>query len=341
MMDYFTQKEYDRRVAAVQENLDSDSAVLVTEEPNVEYLSGCGSGSVLVTASGIVQWMEVVYFDLVRNKNIETREKEKNAIRDFINKKNIQKVYSDTDSLSLLDYFKKKLDTKITPSKILSDIRLIKSHEEIAFIEKSSEIAIRGMEKAYEVARAGITEFEAVAQIEAEIRRNGSTGAPFDSGILFLSGPHAQFPHHPPTFREIKDGDFIVVDLGAVYNGYYSDMTRTIEIGSVEPERQRISEFVDNLRSEAIDRIEVGGKISEIYDFMKQKIEDFGYKFHHLGGHGVGLRIHENPSIGPYEEGVFKEGMVFAIEPGIYTKGFGTRWEDTIVLEKSPRILTR
>lgn len=133
----------------------------------------------------------------------------------------------------------------------------------------------------------------------------------------------------------------MIIDLGAVVDGYHSDMTRTFKVGKVDKKKAELVTFVDRLKEDAIDKIKSDGKISEIHNFINKAIEKKGYKFAHLSGHGVGLEIHEKPSIGPDEKEVFKSGMVFTIEPGIYTTKYGARSEDTIALVgKKVRVLT-
>jgi len=207
-------------------------------------------------------------------------------------------------------------------------------------LEKSARIALLAMRKAESMDPVGMTELELAAEIEYEIRKNGSESTPFGSGIICLSGKNTKYIHAFPSEKKIQDGDLLVLDMGAVYNGYNSDMTRTLEIGGVGKEEREIAEFTKNLKEEALDGIEVGGKISEIHKFIEDKIKKKGHKFYHLSGHGVGLEIHEKPSISPQKLDVFQKGMAFTIEPGIYTKSFGARSEDTIILDNKKKVVT-
>ena len=149
------------------------------------------------------------------------------------------------------------------------------------------------------------------------------------------------FPSKLEGYIRFQEGDMLVLDLGAVYKGYHSDMTRTIRVGKVSEDKDKLVRLVQRLKVDAIDMIEVGGKISDIHKWIESEMEKKGFKFAHLSGHGVGLEIHEKPSLGPDGDEVFQNGMVFTVEPGIYTTKYGARSEDTIALVKGKKkILT-
>ncbi len=236
---------------------------------------------------------------------------------------------------------------------------MVKTDYEINLLKKSAEIAKKGMEKAYEIITPGISELNAAAEIEYVIRKCGSETPPFEHGILLSSGKNAGNIHGFPTEKKIKAYELIVVDLGARYGNYYSDMTRTIPAGKLKlnSEQQRAHEFIKNLEEETIDMVEIGVNTFEVHKFADEKIKKFGYKFHHSISHGIGLDIHEMPyfrvirgNIASVSEAYFKdrdaklcENMVFTIEPGIYVPGkFGVRFEDMVLLtKKGCEVLTR
>lgn len=315
-------------------------AMIVTRESNIRYLTGCDCGRVFISLNDAVHWTVSVYSDLLENSPIPWAEVEKDEIRSFLLKSKYPKIAIDEVSFSSFQDLKKKIKKKLKVVEIIEDLRKIKSKAEIELLEKSARIASNAMKKTQSMNLIGMTELELAAEIEYEIRKNGSESTPFGGGILCLSGDNTKYIHAFPSNRKIQDGDLLVLDIGAVYDGYNSDMTRTLEIGEVEKEKKEISEFVKNLKEEAMDKIEIDGKISEIHEFIEDKIEKKGYKFYHLSGHGIGLEIHEKPSISPQEADVFQKGMAFTIEPGIYTKSFGARSEDSVVLDNKKKIVT-
>jgi len=226
-------------------------------------------------------------------------------------------------------------------SEACQELRKIKSKEELKALSKAGSIASAVMRALDESKIAGMTEFELAGFIEYEVRKRGSEVPPFGGGMLCMSGPNSAYPHAIVSGRKIRDGDLVILDFGAVVDGYHSDMTRTLEIGSVTKDKHGINAFVDWLKDEAASRVELGGKIADIHKYVEDEIKKKGFKLYHLTGHGVGLEVHERPSLGPDEKGVFKEGMVFTVEPGIYTTTYGARSEDTIALiGKKKKILT-
>jgi len=198
------------------------------------------------------------------------------------------------------------------------------------------------MEKAYEIInniekdKKGMREIDIAAEIEYEIRRAGSETPPFGEGMLLASGQNSADIHAHSRQNLITRNSVVVVDLGAKYSGYYSDMTRTILTGELNSSDKNLLEFVRNLEHECIDRLYEGMPATELYEFAEKKIKGRGFKFYHSLGHGVGLDVHELPNIGPESEDVLKSGMVFTIEPGIYIpKKFGIRFEDMVLLKKN------
>ena len=181
-----------------------------------------------------------------------------------------------------------------------------------------------------------------MAEIEYEIRMQGSDATPFSDGMLLSSGPASANIHARASGRKIASGSTVVVDLGGRYESYYSDMTRTLGIEKVGALERDLLEFVDDLRARAIDIVSTEMKAADLHAFVEGEIVKKGYKFFHGTGHGVGLEIHEFPSITGDSTDVLKEGMVFTIEPGIYVPGkLGVRFEDMVLLKKGkPEVLT-
>jgi Xaa-Pro aminopeptidase len=339
----FLRPEYRRRLKAAQSALKGSrlDALLVTGDANVRYFTGVSSGRLLVWKNGAKFFLNEVYFGLAKNSPVAPAKQEKDAVKDLIFAKRFKKVGIDEVTLQGYKSLNPRFRKLLRPSDICGELRKIKSKEELRLLSKAGKIAADVMRMLDESKIEGMSEFELAGLIEYEIRKAGSEVPPFGGGMLCMSGPNSAYPHAPVTGRKIRSGDLLILDFGAVVDGYHSDMTRTLEVGKVSKEKHNLVGFVDWLKDEAIDRVEPGGKISKIHKYIEDEIKKKGYTFYHLSGHGVGLDVHEAPSIGPDEKDVFKSGMVFTIEPGIYTTKFGARSEDTIaIIGKKVKVLT-
>jgi Xaa-Pro aminopeptidase len=322
---------------------------LVYKDRNIQYLTGKSTGRALVLKDDAVLWVRglysKVYSETYSQKDYpySVREASKDAIKNFINRRKIKRLGVENIGVSEFQALSKSLKPKIVPCDIIEDIRAVKSRYELDLLRKSADMAKLGMKKAYEMIDVGVSEVDAVAEIEAAIRRLGSETPPFEDGMLLASGKSSADIHARAQKKKITSGSIVVVDLGARYGGYYSDMTRTIPVGRVGNKEKELMEFVDNLRAETIDWLTVGMKASEVHERVEKKIEKRGYKFYHSTGHGVGLNVHESPSLSSVSEDVLAENMVFTIEPGVYIPGkYGIRFEDTLILGKRKKeIITR
>jgi len=174
------------------------------------------------------------------------------------------------------------------------------------------------------------------------MRKMGSEGVAFP--FIVVSGPRSSLPHGQPSTRKLEPGDFVTFDFGARFQGYCSDMTRTIVIGPLDEKHKEIYEVVLAAQLTALDVIGPGVIGKEVDLAGRKVIEEAGYGeyFGHGIGHGVGLNVHERPSVGRTSEDILEPGMVITVEPGIYIEGFGgVRIEDMVVVtEEGMRNLT-
>lgn len=226
----------------------------------------------------------------------------------------------------------------------------IKSDLEVENIQKAASIADTALRKWTQKLSAGISEREAANILEAYCRDGGSEAQSFDTIVLF--GERAALPHGVPSeTRLLKSGDSILVDFGCVINGFCSDMTRTFYFESVADEIRERYEITLKAQRAGVAAVKPGLTASEIDGVVRTIIDDAGYgeMFGHGTGHGVGLRIHEQPALNSRDETVLHPGMVITVEPGIYVPGeSGVRIEDLLVvtengcrsLSESPRNLT-
>lgn len=225
----------------------------------------------------------------------------------------------------------------------VEELRMIKEEEEIKKIEKALRIAERAFEKLLEMIKPGVSEKDLAVELEYQMAKLGSEKIAFET--IVASGERGALPHGKASNKKVKHGEFIVFDFGSVYEGYHSDITRTIFLG--EPREEEI--LIYNIVLEAQKRVEeiIGeGLECSFVDRVARDIiseNGLGNYFGHGLGHGVGLEIHELPRLSPKSNIILKEGMVVTVEPGVYIPGkFGIRIEDLVVVgKKGSKILNK
>ena len=212
--------------------------------------------------------------------------------------------------------------------------RMIKDEEEIGFIEKACYITDQCFSHLCEYIKIGMTEKEIAFEIEKFFKDNGADGLAFDT--IVASGCNSSKPHAKPTEKKIEAGDAITIDMGCKYNGYCSDMTRTIFAGYVPVQIQKIYDLVLKNELQTLKEYKDGVSIRLVSKMVENDFKLNGYDFVHSLGHGVGLDIHEMPFINGKNDNSLKANMVVTNEPGIYIPGsFGVRIEDTVLITKS------
>lgn len=227
-------------------------------------------------------------------------------------------------------------------SGMVEEMRQIKDPEEVEALSRSARLMAEVLAQVIEELRPGLVERDVAWRIESLLRRHGADGAAFPP--IVASGPNGALPHAVPTDRILREGEPIVLDVGARVDGYCSDMTRTVFLGKPSPYFSDIYRIVREAQVSALKSIAPGMKSTQADSIARDIIKKagFGPFFGHSLGHGVGLAAHEGPGLGPLKPLVLREGMVFTVEPGIYIpeKG-GVRLEETVILEnKGVRVLT-
>lgn len=211
--------------------------------------------------------------------------------------------------------------------------KVIKTEEEIAIMHEAGELADQALQTGMHALRNGVTETEVVAAIEYEMKKRGVSDMSFDTMVLF--GEHAASPHGTPGDRQLKPGELVLFDLGVVWKGYTSDVTRTVAYGDVDEDIKEIYSIVLKAQLSAQNTVQSGITAGELDTSARSVIEKAGYGefFTHRLGHGLGQSVHEYPNISPGSETVLKNGMCFSIEPGIYIENkVGIRIEDCVTL---------
>ena len=212
-------------------------------------------------------------------------------------------------------------------------LRIVKSSEELALLQKAVDITSAAFEQTLCLVRPGAVERELALEIEFRMKQAGAEELSFD--LIVASGPRSSLPHGRASDRVVGAGEFIVFDIGARFRGYHSDMTRTVFTGTPGVADRTIYETVLASQLAGIDRVAPGAPCREVDQAARGYIERTGHagRFGHGTGHGVGLCVHEAPRVGPLSEEVLAPGMVVTVEPGIYIPGAGgVRIEDMVVV---------
>ncbi|MEI3606350.1 Xaa-Pro peptidase family protein [Pseudogracilibacillus sp. SE30717A] len=218
--------------------------------------------------------------------------------------------------------------------------RIRKSPEEVEYVKKAIQITEKGLVNTLELIQPGMTELQIKAELEYQLMQLGPSGIAFDT--IVLSGENSALPHGVPGSRKVQRGDFLLFDFGVTVNGYHSDLTRTFIVGEGSLEQMNIYETVCRANEKAIDTIEVGKPLKEIDLAAREYInaKHYGEYFTHRIGHGLGLDVHEQPSIHSGNETLIEPGMLFTVEPGIYVPEVGgVRIEDNVYINDEGEVI--
>lgn len=318
-------------------------ALVVGKESNLYYLTGLrpiGTAILLIRRTGElkVYGSKLDFFELEKafgEISIETGNSNKGPFQIFLDDiKDAKYLEADEDAGVLIsNMIKSKHLLLKTGNNFIEKLRRVKDEVEIETISKSCAIARKIIDEAIENVKPGITERELAKTIEKRIIEESDEKA-FET--LVASGHRSAIPHGKPTEKKINENELVVIDMGVEIQGYKSDITRTVLVGEGDEHKRKILETVIEAHDAAIRKVQAGVKISEVSKEADTVIEKAGMKdfvLHGLG-HGVGLDIHEEPTVNTKNEELLEAGNVITIEPGIYVKGLGgARWEDTILVE--------
>ncbi|WP_461866590.1 Xaa-Pro dipeptidase PepQ [Thermococcus sp.] len=219
---------------------------------------------------------------------------------------------------------------------VIKELRIIKTSDEIELIGEACKIADAAMMAALEEIREGKREREIAAKMEYVMKVQGADKTAFDT--IIASGWRSALPHGVASDKRIERGELVVIDEGALYRHYNSDITRTIVVGHPNAKQKEIYEIVLEAQKKGVETARPGMTAKELDTVVRDVIKEYGYgeRFIHSTGHGVGLEIHEWPRVSQQDKTVLKPGMIITIEPGIYIPKFGgVRIEDTVVITKN------
>ncbi len=261
----------------------------------------------------------------------------------FLKENNIKKVYIEWENMtfSLADSIKNAFsETEVEPSKKLSeligDLRSVKTEKETEKIIKAQKIAEEAFRHILTFIKPGVTEKEIALELDFYMLSHGAEALSFET--IAVTGAKTSMPHGVPDNTVVKSGDFITMDFGAVYEGYHSDMTRTVAVGTVSEKQKDIYNIVLNAQETALSVLKSGLSCADADKTARDIIASAGYGefFGHGTGHGVGIEIHEAPNLSPRSEAILKPGNIVTVEPGIYIPGeFGVRIEDMALITEN------
>ena len=321
---------------------------LITGLLNIRYLTGfTGSHAILLLTPGKTFFISDSRYEEYARASLPSSVSfalQKGDVipllKDILKEGGLRRLYIDNEGLLLHTFntLKKKLrGIKLIPSdSAVTKMRLVKGEDEIALLREAAAITDRCFSHIKNYIKPGMTEWEVSLEIERFYKQNGCRKNSFDS--IVASGPGSSMPHYETSMSKvITKGEPLLIDMGCVYEGYNSDLTRTLFVGEVDSETAEIYEIVRTAQMRAIHKIKSGVKVSAIDRQARGYIEDKGYgeNFGHSLGHGLGLEVHESPAVKNSDEKL-SAGMVITIEPGIYIPGkSGVRIEDMVLVGRN------
>ena len=253
-------------------------------------------------------------------------------------KTHVQKLGFEDAYMTVADYrhYSEKLHCQLVPAtELLISLRQSKDEEEIQRMIAAQRIAEAALDQIVKEIKPGVTEKEIAARLQYLMLAGGAENMSFDP--IVASGPNGSMPHAVPTDRKIQEGDFVTMDFSCIYQGYCSDMTRTVAVGHVTEEMEKVYHTVLQAQLAGIAAAKAGATGHDVDAAARKVIEDAGYGpyFGHSFGHSVGVEIHEAPNATPANNNPLPLGAAVSAEPGIYLPGrFGVRIEDVVVLQE-------
>ena len=320
-------------------------ALLVTRLPNVRYLTGfTGSSGQLLAAPGGGVFLTDSRYEEQSAREVPDLQRQiypkgfADAVADACRSLSITRLGFESAGVSHKIW--KDLDgalkgVELLPTEdVVERLRWIKDGEEIAVMERAQAAADEAFDRVTSKLTEGVTEREVAFELELAMHDAGADGVGFPTIAAF--GENAAEPHHGPGERRLTRGDVVKIDFGAQVDGYFSDMTRTVAFGEPEPRLREIHAIVLQAHAAGAGAVRAGASGGQADQAARAVITEAGYgeNFGHSLGHGIGLEVHEGPSLRGGGDDVLPEGSVVTVEPGIYVAGLGgVRIEDMVVVE--------
>lgn len=342
-----------KSIKNLQSRIDERSAFIIVDPKNRRYFTGMNTsnGVIVVTKDFAVFFTDFRYITAAKASVGKPFEvgllpgSHAESVKQLFGEKGFvpKTVYFEADKLS---YIQAKAFIDALPGVefvngegVISGLRQAKTEEELGYIKEAQRITDKAFLYIQDYIRSswkkGITEKQIAFELEFFMRRNGSGEMPFQ--VIAASGVNGACPHAVPSDKTICEGDFITMDYGSSCNGYASDMTRTVAVGYITEEQEKVYNIVAEAQRAGLDNIKAGITGREADALARDFIEKAGYGeyFGHSLGHGVGLDVHEAPNFSKFYEKMICENSVMSVEPGIYIEGkFGVRIEDLVIVRK-------
>ncbi len=319
-------------------------AVLITYGPNVRYLTGLASSNaaLLLAAGGmavlatdsrytLAAERDCPDLELITERFIEPRlaaEMTSRALRTVafeaheMSVERHQELAARAEGVTLVPFGRK-----------IEELRTVKDPSELELLATACRITCQAIADVFSLIRPGLTERALAAALDARMADLGAERPAFDT--IVASGPNGAIPHHAPTNRPMRRGDLITIDFGALYDGYHADMTRTVALGEPAGWQREIYELVAAAQRSGLDAARPDADVGDVDAAARDLIRDAGHgdHFQHGLGHGVGLEVHEAPTIGYARTGTLASRVPVTVEPGVYLPGRGgVRIEDVLVV---------
>ncbi len=340
------------RIAKLMQRLTPETdAALIQSDVNRRYLTGMlsSAGTVLCFRDAAYLIIDFRYIEKARQcvKNCIVMEQNSlmTQLRELLKKHGAKTLAVEAMTMTLSEFANLKkgmsgcveLDYSNMLSRAVYDCRMVKSSEEIQKIRAAQQIAETAFADILNFIRTGVSERDIMLRLNQTMLAHGSEGESFPT--IVLTGTATSMPHGVPAAdRLVQNGDFVLMDYGAVVDGYHSDMTRTVCVGQPSAQMRQVYDTVLCAQKEALAAAKAGVSGKELDKTARQVIEaaGFGDAFGHSLGHGVGLEIHEYPNAAPGSAAILETGNVVTVEPGIYLPGeFGVRIEDFVVIREN------
>ncbi|MGM0409285.1 MAG: aminopeptidase P family protein [Bacillota bacterium] len=338
-----------KRIKKMRDLMENENinALLISKDVNRFYLSGFtgSSGLILFTPKDNYfitdfRYTEQAGAQTEGYKILEVNRNIPEKINEILKEDNVEELAFESTSVSydkFKEYDKKFENTNLVATKeLVKKLRIIKEEKEIEKIKKAVEITDKAFDHILDFIEEGKTEREIALELEYFMKKNGGQRNAFD--FIVASGKRSSMPHGVASNKKVENGDFITMDFGTFYEGYCSDMTRTVVLGEVSEKQKEIYNIVLKAQREVIKNVKAGMTGKEMDSIARDIIEEAGYKdnFGHGLGHGIGVEVHESPRASYTSDDELKEGMLVTDEPGIYLPDWGgVRIEDDLIITKN------
>lgn len=338
-----------KRVIKLRESLRQRNleAVFITSAVNRRYLSGFtgSSGYVLITHQKAYLLTDFRYMTQAPQQAagfevVEHGVSVSETLKELLAAERISQVGFEQDDVVFSAYRKYELElapVQLVPvTGLVELLRVYKDDEELTIMKQAADLADRTFHYMLEILKPGVTELEMALEMEFFMRKNGATSSSFDT--IIASGERSALPHGVASDRVLGNNEFVKMDFGALLNGYCSDITRTVVLGTPTARHREIYDIVLEAQLHTLQHLRPGMTGAEADALARDIITKHGYgeQFGHSTGHGLGMEVHESPRLSKLSDTILQPGMVVTVEPGIYLPGFGgVRIEDDVVITEN------